>query len=260
MIKGLIGKKIEMTQTFDKHGRMIPVTKIQVRPNYVVQIKNEEKDIYKAVQIGYEEKKKPTKPLIGHSKQANLDFTPKHLREVESDGELKAGEKITLDRVFRPGVLVDVRGLSKGKGFSGVVKRWGFAGGPRTHGQSDRERAPGSIGATTTPGRVFKGLKMAGHMGDRETTVEGLEIIKTDDEKEEVWIKGSVPGARGTLLLVKKSKKKKRTYHEPEIPTTPQISAEKEKPVVEQEKIEGKPENLDANKVIEETPKEDVKE
>ncbi len=238
MVKGLIGKKVEMTQGFDKHNRMIPITKIQVRPNYVVQIKIGGKDNYKAAQIGYEKKKEATKPLVGHAKKAGLDFTPKYLREVELEGELKVGEKITLGQLFRAGSLVDVCGLSKGKGFTGVVKRWGFAGGPRTHGQSDRERAPGSIGATTTPGRVFKGLKMAGHMGNQRTTVQVLEVVKVDSEKEELWVKGSIPGARGGLLLIRKSKKKKKSYHEPEIPITPQIASEKEESKGEQEKAE----------------------
>ncbi len=238
MVKGMIGKKIEMTQGFDKHSRMIPITKIQVRQNYVVQIKNEEKDSYRATQIGYEEKRKAAKPLAGHAKKAGLDFVPKYLREVEFDSELKEGEKIILAQLFRMGSLVDVRGLSKGKGFAGVVKRWGFAGGPRTHGQSDKERAPGSIGATTTPGRVFKGLKMAGHMGNQRTTVQGLEVVKVDSEKEELWVKGSIPGARGGLLLVIKSKSKKKTFHEPEIPITPQVVSEKEESKEEQEKAE----------------------
>ncbi len=243
MVKGMIGKKIEMTQSFDKHSRMIPITKIQVRPNYVVQIKNDEKDSYRAAQIGYEEKRKAAKPLAGHAKKAGLNFVPKYLREVEFDSESKKGEKIIIDQLFRMGSLVDVRGLSKGKGFAGVVKRWGFAGGPRTHGQSDRERAPGSIGATTTPGRVFKGLKMAGHMGNQRTTVQGLEVVKVDSEKEELWVKGSIPGARGSLLLIRKSKSKKKTYYEPEIPITPQVASEKEGSKEEQEKAEPEAQN-----------------
>jgi len=238
MLKGLIGKKIEMSQSFDKHGRIVPVTKITVAANYIVQVKQTETDGYRSIQIGYEKKKKATKPLRSHAKKAGLDIVPKYLREVEFDGELQVGNRVTLDQVFHRGALVDISGLSKGKGFAGVVKRWGFSGGPRTHGQSDRERAPGSIGATTTPGRVFKGLKMAGRMGGQQTTAQGLEIIKVDNEKEELWIKGSVPGSRGSLLLINKSKKKKKAYHELEIPIAPQVTTEKKEVGEEQESKE----------------------
>jgi large subunit ribosomal protein L3 len=234
MVKGLIGEKIEMTQVFDRHQRVVPVTKIQVAPNYVVAVKSVEKDGYKAVQIGAGVSKKASRPVSGLAKKADLKAVPKSIREVEFEGELKAGEEISLDQVFRVGQLADVSSVSKGKGFAGVVKRWGFAGGPRTHGQSDRERAPGSIGATTTPGRVYKGLKMAGHLGGRRVTVQGLEIIEIDKEKNELLIKGSVPGARGSLLLIQKSKKKKKTYREPEILEVPKIAGLKEEVMAEE--------------------------
>ena len=228
MLKGLIGKKIEMSQTFDKHGRVTPLTIIKVLPNYVVQIKSPEKDGYKSAQIGYAEAKKATKSLRGHVKKSGLSTVPRVLRELEFEGELKAGEKVNLDQVLRVGMLVDVTGVSKGKGFAGVVKRWGFSGGPRTHGQSDRERAPGSIGATTTPGRVYKGMKMAGHMGNQQVTIRGLEVVEVNKEKSKLLVKGSLPGARGTNLLIRESKKKKKAFHEPEVPTVPQAAGEKE--------------------------------
>lgn len=241
MVKGLIGKKVEMTQTFDDHGRVMPVTKIRISPNFVVQIKQTDKDGYASVQLGSERKKKTTKPLIGHTKKAGLEFVPKHIREIEFDGELKSGQEITLDQVFKYGALVDITGVSKGKGFAGVVKRWGFAGGPRTHGQSDRERHAGSIGATTTPGRVFKGMKMAGHLGNRQVTVRGLEIVKVDKDGNELWVSGSVPGANSSVVVIRKSKKKRRAYHEPEIPTAPQVGGVKEGAPESEEKTEVSP-------------------
>jgi len=228
MIKGLIGKKLEMTQVFDRHGRVAPVTKIKVTPNFVVSIKQTEKDGYKSVQIGSGSAKKAAKPLAGQAKKAGLEATPKILREVDFEGDIKLGQKIVLGEVFRKGSLVDIQGISKGKGFAGVVKRWGFAGGPRTHGQSDRERSPGSIGATTTPGRVYKGLKMAGHMGDQRVTVPGLQIMEIKEEENELWVGGSVPGARDSTLLIQKSKKRRKAYHEPEIPAAPMVGGAKE--------------------------------
>jgi ribosomal protein L3 len=164
-----------------------------------------------------------------------LTSVPKSFREVEFEGDVQIGQKISLGEVFRKGSLVDVVGISKGKGFAGVVKRWGFAGGPRTHGQSDRERAPGSIGATTTPGRVYKGLKMAGHLGNSRVTVQGLEITEINEEENKLWVKGSVPGARGTLLLIQKSIKKEKAYHEPEIPAIPVVAGAKEEVAEETE-------------------------
>lgn len=228
MVRGLIGEKVEMTQVFDRHGRVVPVTKIRVTPNFIVQIKQFETDGYKSAQVGVKVAKKATKPLTGHAKKAGLDTVPRIFQEVEFEGDIKIGQKISLGDVFRKGSLVDIQGVSKGKGFAGVVKRWGFAGGPRTHGQSDRERAPGSIGATTTPGRVYKGLKMAGHMGDQKVTIQGLEIMEIKEEGNELWVEGSVPGARGSALLIQKSKKKKKAYHEPEVPAAPVIAGAKE--------------------------------
>lgn len=257
MVKGLIGKKINMTQVFDSHGRSVPATRLQVDPNVILQVKELEKDGYKSIQLGFGKSKKPTKPATGHAKAAGLDFVPRDVREVSFDGELKSGKYISVDQVFRKGYLVDVSGLSKGKGFAGVVKRWGFAGGPRTHGQSDRERAAGSIGATTTPGRVFKGMKMAGHMGNQQVTTRGLEIIDLDKEKSEIIVKGSIPGATGNIVLIKKSKKEPKAYHEPEIPAVPQIGGEKEgTKEAEAEQKEAKPKDHGAETTEQKTSQE----
>lgn len=228
MLKGLLGKKINMTQIFDKRGRVVPVTKIRVSPNVIVQIKNTETDGYKSAQVGFGALKKPLKPGVGHAKKSGLESPPRYLKEFQFDGDIKSGDLVTLDQVFSKNTLVDISGDSKGKGFAGVVKRWGFAGGPRTHGQSDRERAAGSIGATTTPGRVFKGLKMAGHMGDKQITVRGLEIMDINKDENELLVAGSVPGFLGSILIIKKSGKKKAAYHEPEMPVVPQVGKSKE--------------------------------
>ena len=228
MVKGLIGKKIEMTQIFNEHRRHTPVTKILIEPNFIVQMIKSGESKTKKAQVGTGIAKKPKKPNLGHAKTAGVKNAPKIIREVEYDGEIQAGEEINLGQVFKKGSIVNITGISKGKGFTGVVKRWGFAGGPRTHGQSDRERAPGSIGATTTPGRVFKGMKMAGHKGQDKVTILGLEVIDVNNEKNTMLVKGSVPGARGSILIVHKSAKKKKAFHETEIPSVPEISATKE--------------------------------
>ncbi len=228
MVKGLIGEKLNMTQVFDKHGRAVPVTRIKIEPNFVLQIKTTETDGYKAVQIGVGNRKKASKPALGHIKKAGLEKAPRVVREVGSDGEIKVGTQVNLDDVFRKGTMVDAVGTSKGKGFAGGVKRWGFSGGPKTHGQSDRHRAPGSIGAGTTPGRVYKGLKMAGHLGDDRVTIQGLEIMDLDKEAGEILILGSIPGATGSIVLLEKSKRKRKAYHEPEIPQIPVVGGKEE--------------------------------
>jgi large subunit ribosomal protein L3 len=217
MVKAILGKKLNMTQIFDSHGRSVPVTVVHAGQNLITQIKDKEKDGYKAVQIGFGEAKKVNKPqrvsLIKALKK--VSFFPAHIREVAFDDDVKVGQLIKAGEVFNKGTMVDVVGISKGKGFAGGVKRWGFHGGPKTHGQSDRHRAPGSIGSGTTPGRVLKGLKMAGHMGVDQITVMGSEVMGIDDETETILIKGSIPGPRGTVVLIKKSNKKRKKYHEP---------------------------------------------
>ena len=202
MIRGFLGKKIGMTQVFAEDGKVIPVTVIQAGPCVVTQIKTKATDGYEAVQLGYGEVKRRNKPMSGHMKASRLS---RYLREVEADdaSEFQVGQTIGVD-IFEPGEFVDIIGRSKGRGFAGVVKRWGFAGGPRTHGQSDRTRAPGSIGGGTTPGRVFKGLKMAGHMGNRRITVKGLEIVKVDLDRNLLVVKGGVPGAPNGLLQIRR--------------------------------------------------------
>lgn len=210
MINSILGIKIGQTQKFTEDGKRIPVTKIQAGPCVVVQVKGKEKDGYSAVQLGLSEKREKVtkKPVLGHIKKAGITKVPRFLREVcvEEKTELQPGQEIKVEEVIKIGDKVDVIGTSKGKGFAGVVKRWGFAGGPRTHGQSDRERAPGSIGATTTPGRVLKGKKMAGRMGGARITVKNLQVVDVDSENNLLTVKGLVPGNKGGLLIVSKVK------------------------------------------------------
>ena len=202
MIQGMIGRKIGMTQLFQDDGEVV-VTAIEAGPCFVTQVKSEAKDGYNAVQLGFSEAKRLNSPQKGHLKGTG-QF--KYLREfgVEDTKSVEVGQKVDVD-MFKPGDLLDVTGISKGKGFAGVVKRHHFAGGPKTHGQSDRHRAPGSIGATTSPGRVFKGTRMAGHMGDRRVTVRDLKVIHVDLARHLLLLKGAVPGFKRGLLLVKKA-------------------------------------------------------
>ena len=201
---GLIGRKVGMTQVFAEDGTMIPVSVVAVEPNTVTRVRTPERDGYTAVQIGIEESARLTKPEIGQLK--NL---PKLsvLREFRlDDGAPEAytvGQKLDVT-LFAPGDVVDVTGVSKGKGFSGHIKRHHFKRGPKTHG-SDHHRAPGSIGPGTTPGRVYKGMRMAGHLGDARATVKKLRIVRADAERNLLLVKGSVPGATNALILVKKA-------------------------------------------------------
>jgi large subunit ribosomal protein L3 len=202
MIQGLIGRKIGMTQLFQEDGEVV-VTAIEAGPCFVIQVKTEAKDGYNAVQLGFGEAKALSSPKKGHVKEIGQ---LKHLREFQVDDvkSVEVGQKIDAD-MFKPGDLINVIGISKGKGFAGVVKRHHFAGGPKTHGQSDRHRAPGSIGATTSPGRVFKGLRMAGHMGDRRVTQRNLKVLNVDLDRHLLLVRGAVPGARKGLLLIEKA-------------------------------------------------------
>jgi len=206
MVSAILGTKIEQTQKFTEEGKRIPVTKIKAGPCVVVQVKTKEKDGYSALQIGVSEKKKISKPLAGHLKKAGLKTAPLYLKEVkispEEEAKFKPGQEIKIEEVFKVGDKIKVTGWSKGKGFTGVVKRWGFKGGPRTHGQSDRERAPGSIGQTTTPGRVFKGKKMAGRAGGERVTISGLTV--TGIEGNTLEVKGLVPGPKNGFLIIQK--------------------------------------------------------
>jgi large subunit ribosomal protein L3 len=207
MIPGIIGKKIGMTQVFRDNGQMEAVTLIEAGPCTITQVKMADKEGYNAVQLGFGQAKKLTKAEQGHIKELGKF---KHLREfrIVDPKSVKVGDKIDVS-VFQPGDVVNVAGISKGKGFAGVVKRHHFKGGPKTHGQSDRTRAPGAIGATTTPGRVLKGLRMAGHMGVERVTVRRLEVFKTDPEKNMLLVRGAVPGNRDGLLLISKTTKRK---------------------------------------------------
>lgn len=209
MVRGLIGRKIGMTQVFLDDGTMQAVTAIEAGPCFVVQIKTEAKEGYDAIQLGFGQAKRLNSPQKGHLKGVgNL----RYLREFEAAdvSTLEIGQKVDAG-LFQTGDLVDIIGTSKGKGFAGVVKRHHFAGGPKTHGQSDRHRAPGSIGATTTPGRVFKGMRMAGHMGNERVTVRHLKVIAADPERNLLLVKGAVPGGRNGILLINRSVKRKQS-------------------------------------------------
>lgn len=208
MLNTILALKQKMSQTFVE-GRRVPVTNVVAGPCVVTQIKKEEKDGYWAVQLGFGEKKikNVSKPLQGHLKSFIKDNkAPRYLAEIrlEKEPEMKVGEVVKVSDIFRVGDIIRVTGTSKGKGFAGVVKRWHFAGGPRTHGQSDRERAPGSIGQTTTPGRVFKGKKMAGRMGRERVTLKNLQIVSVNPDTNEIEISGPVPGIPGGLLIIKR--------------------------------------------------------
>jgi large subunit ribosomal protein L3 len=203
MVQGIIGRKIGMGQIFSQDGRAEAVTAIEAGPCVVTQVKTLDKEGYSAAQLGFGETKKLNSPRKGHLKKLG-QF--RHLREfrLADAKDVKVGDKIDVS-LFKEGDLVDVSGVSKGKGFAGVVKRHHFAGGPKTHGQSDRHRAPGSIGSTTSPGRVLKGMRMAGHMGNQRVTVRHLQVYKTDPERNLLLVRGAVPGARNGLLLIKKA-------------------------------------------------------
>lgn len=202
MVQGLLAKKLGMTQIFEEDGSVVPVTVLRVGPCVVTQIRTDERDGYQAVQLGFEESKRLNSPQRGHQSAAGSSM--RYLREVRSDDVdgYEVGQVINCS-IFEPGQKVDVAGTSKGKGFAGVVKRHGFSGGPATHGQSDRHRAPGSIGSSATPGRVFKGMKMAGRMGNETKTILNLDVKHVDDEKHLVLVKGSVPGGTNGLVFIR---------------------------------------------------------
>ena len=214
-MKGIIGKKVGMTQIFDDDGQVIPVTVIQAGPCYVTQVRTENNDGYTAVQLGFEELPPKTngasrlnKPKQGHLKRDGLSLPDlRYLREFRvKEIDVQEGQVLTAD-MFQKGEHVDVVGTSKGRGFAGTIKRYHFNRQPKTHGQSDRERAPGSSSSTTTPGRVRKGTRRAGHMGDERVTVQNLEVVVVDAEKHMLAVRGSVPGAKGGILLIKPSRK-----------------------------------------------------
>ncbi|HUV56263.1 MAG TPA: 50S ribosomal protein L3 [Dehalococcoidales bacterium] len=205
MVPGIIGRKIGMTQVFSDNGEAEAVTAIEAGPCIVIQVKTVAKEGYNAVQLGFGEAKRLKSSQRGHLKELG-QF--KYLREFRIDDmeAVELGQQVDVS-LFKEGDLVEITGLSKGKGFAGVVKRYGFAGGPKTHGQSDRHRAPGSIGASASPGRVLKGMRMAGHMGDNRVTVRHLTVFKANPERNLLLVRGAVPGAKNGLLLIRKSGK-----------------------------------------------------
>lgn len=243
MVEGLIGKKIGITQNFDDKGNVFPVTVIQAGPCAVFQRKTEKKDGYSSVQLGFVEergRKNPNKPLSGHAEKAGLPM-PKILREFRSieQAEIKEGDQFFVD-IFEKGEKVHITGRSKGKGFAGVVKRWGFHGGKGSHG-SMFHRRPGSIGASAYPSRVVRGKKMPGHLGDNNVTVRNLTVIQADKENNLLVVKGSIPGANGGYILIKKAH-----FDPTAVPPKPKPSEDKkteeQKPdekIVEEKKSEG---------------------
>ncbi len=200
---GLIGRKVGMTQVFQDDGTMVAVSVLAIEPNTVTRLRTPERDGYTAVQIGTEVSKKLSKPETGQLKDLPQVATIREFR-VDSVDDVTVGQSFAIGDLFEAGDLVDVTGVSKGKGFAGVIKRHNFHRGPQTHG-SDHHRAPGSIGPGTTPGRVYRGLKMAGQMGDERITIKKVRVIRTDPDRNLLLVKGSLPGARGGLILVKKA-------------------------------------------------------
>jgi large subunit ribosomal protein L3 len=214
VVKVILGKKVGMTQVFNENGEAIPVTVIEAGPCYVTHIKTSERDGYSAVQLGFDEIKAQR---LSNGEKGHLDRNDlpalRHLQEArlgvgDEALDVEEGQRLLAD-VFEVGDWVDVIGTSKGRGFAGVVKRHGFAGGPKTHGQSDRQRAPGSIGACATPGRVWKGMRMAGRMGNARVTAQGRRVELVDPERNLLAIRGSVPGANGGIVMIKQARKSK---------------------------------------------------
>jgi len=212
-MKGIIGKKLGMTQIFDEKGNAVPVTVIQAGPCFVTQVRTGEKDGYTAVQLGFGEAKpqRLSKGALGHLRRNNLPAL-RHLREFRvRDGEVdvEEGAQVKVD-VFVKGERVDVIGTSKGRGFAGTIKRHHFHRQPKTHGASDRERAPGSVGSTTTPGRTYPGQRMAGRMGNDRVTAENLEVVVIDAERNLLAVRGSVPGANDGIVIIKPARVRRR--------------------------------------------------
>ena len=216
-MKGIIGKKVGMTQVFDERGDVIPVTVIEAGPCYVTQVRSAKRDGYTAIQLGFGETKprRLTRGQLGHLQRNNLPAL-RYLREFrirEGEPDVEEGQQINAD-VFEVGDRVDVIGKSKGRGFQGTIKRHGFRRQPKTHGQSDRERAPGSIGAGSTPGRVIKGMRMAGRMGNDRITMQNLEVVVVDAEKNLIAVRGSIPGTNGGIVMLKPARERRRTRRE----------------------------------------------
>ena len=208
MIDSIMGKKLGMTRVFREGGNMEAVTAVEAGPCTVLQVKTQAKDGYAAAQLGFGQAKKITSPRRGQAKGL---MEPTHIKEVAvgDDDSIEVGQELDAG-LFQAGDRVDVIGVSKGKGFAGTVKRYHFRGGPKTHGQSDRHRAPGSVGAGTTPGRVIKGMRMAGHMGHERVTALNLEVVESDPERNLLLLRGAVPGASGGLVMIRKTNRGKK--------------------------------------------------
>ncbi|MFP3974824.1 MAG: 50S ribosomal protein L3 [Dehalococcoidia bacterium] len=204
MVPGILGKKVGMTQLFTETGAVVPVTAIEAGPCTVTQVKDTNREGYEAVQLGFGEAKRLNKPEKGHLKDLGAFKNLQEFR-VEDTSEIERGQKFSVE-LFQPGETVDITGMSKGRGFTGAVKRHGFSGGPKTRG-SKWHRATGSIGACTFPGKVFKGKRMPGHMGNERVTVKNVEVVKADPDRNLLLVKGAVPGAKNGLLTIRKSKK-----------------------------------------------------
>ena len=258
-LAALIGKKINQTQGFLEDGTRVPLSVIAMNKNIVAQVKTEEHEGYNAVKLGFGIKNKLNKAEAGFIKKAGLEKAPRFFSEVRVDKiDVEQGAQIGPEEVFEPGDLVDVTGTSKGKGYAGVVKRHHFSGGPKTHGQSDRHRAPGSSGQGTTPGRVYKGKRMSGRMGNEQVTVKNLEVLNVDGEL--VYVKGLVPGIKGSILMVKKvgKNKKFRPLFKSQTEEIIEEVVQEEPPVVvAEENIEAPAETVEAENV--ETAEENVK-
>jgi large subunit ribosomal protein L3 len=203
MTIGLIGRKVGMTQVFQDDGTMVAVSVVAIQPNTVTRLRTTERDGYTAVQLGTHVVDKLTKPVAGQLKDLPKVKTIREFR-VDDVDNFEVGQTVALGDVFTAGDEVDVTGVSKGKGTAGVIKRHNFRRGPKTHG-SDHHRAPGSIGPGTTPGRVYRGMKMSGHMGDDTVTIKKVRVVRTDPDRNLLLVKGSLPGARGGLILLKKA-------------------------------------------------------
>ena len=226
----MLGRKIGMMRLYDGAGRSRAVTVIEVGPNRVTQVRTTERDGYEAVQLGFSgARKRVNRPERGHLRRAGIEETLTALREFPTEGEsYTAGQTITVD-AFTPGEYVNVAGVSKGRGWAGGVKRWHFRGGPKTHGQSDRHRAPGSVGSGTTPGKVWKGQKMAGHMGARDVTVMNVLVVLTDPVRNLIFVEGSVPGAVDRVVSVTRGRRAALKNFAP--PVLPMADIEVEEPV-----------------------------
>ncbi|OGD63822.1 50S ribosomal protein L3 [Candidatus Beckwithbacteria bacterium RBG_13_42_9] len=204
-MRNFYGFKKQPTQIFDNQGKRLVITKVSAQPLVVIGFKTQEKNGYQALKVALGQKKRINKPIKGAL--GKLELKPRFIRELKTDdlSQYSVGSQVLANTVFQAGDRVKVEGISKGKGFAGVVKRWGFAGGPKTHGQSDRPRAPGSIGQGTSPGRIWKGKKMAGQMGNVRQTVLKLQVVKIDEENQEIWVKGLIPGFIGSLVKITKT-------------------------------------------------------